>query len=321
MTAPAIIILHRGDPYYLKYCLYQARYTNPDSTIYLLGDESNNHYEGIEHYPVDSYWQSTAEFTKLYVHLSSRGYEYELFCIQRWFVLLDFMKAHRLERCVHLDSDVLLYDNLQQSHDWLGQDILQYIHWIPHVMYINSLRGLEQWCSYITKSYENASMLHTLEGLYQRYIDGEDPGFVGVSDMTLLELYQKQYDERTSNLFKRREFTDAVHDDNINTGSFFRTSISGLGKQLSWSHQIPYGEFQGKRLRFQSLHCQGYAKARMPTLSTFPKKNIQSAYWSEAFKISWPYILKTWYRTIRYGSVSGGPKKESNEAKPELTNL
>lgn len=321
MTPPPIIILHRGDPYYLKYCLYQARYTNPDSTIYLLGDESNGHYKGIEHYSVDSYWQSTAEFTNSYVHLSSRGYEYELFCIQRWFVLLDFMRAHNLERCVHLDSDVLLFDNLQRSNDWLGQDILQYIHWIPHVMYVNSLRALEQWCSYLTESYENTSMLHMLQALYQRYVDGEDPGFVGVSDMTLLELYQKQHDERTSNLFKRREFTDAVHDDNLNTSSFFRTSISGLGKRLSWSNRIPYGEFLGKRLRFQSLHCQGYAKARMPVLSTFPKAGMQAAYWNDVFNISWPYILKTWYRTIRYGSGTGNPQKESNEPKPQLTSI
>ncbi|GAB3505749.1 hypothetical protein GCM10027341_37860 [Spirosoma knui] len=302
MTAPALVILHRGDPYYLKYCLYQARHTNPDSTIYLIGDESNGHYKGIHHHLTSTYWTSAAEFTDAYVHLSSRGYEYELFCIQRWFVLLDFMRAHQLERCVHLDSDVLLYDNLHRTGDWLGHDILQYIHWIPHVMYINSLYALEQWCSYVTQSYEDSARLQVLQALYQQYTDGQDPGFIGVSDMTLLELYQKQYDERTSNLFKRREFTDAVHDDNLNTGSRFNTSSSGLGKQLVWRRGVPYGYFEGKFLRFQSLHCQGYAKARMPVLSTFPKNSMQTAYWKDALTVSWPYIAKTWYRALRYGS-------------------
>ncbi len=212
------------------------------------------------------------------------------------------MQAHELTTCVHLDSDVLLFDNLHRSNDWVGDDKLQYIHWIPHVMYINSRRALEQLCLYITQSYGDLAKLDVLRAFYQRYLDGNNPGFIGVSDMTLLELYQKQFDERTANLFKRREYTDAVHDDNVSSGSDFLTTRSGLGKRLSWKKNVPYGQYQGKWLRFQSLHCQGYAKARMPLLATFPKTQIQKTYRKDALDISWPYILKTWYRTLRYGA-------------------
>ncbi len=68
MEAPPIVILHRGDPYYLKYCLYQAHYTNPDSTVFLLGDESNQRYKGIKHYLISDYWEKAAQFTPVYQH-------------------------------------------------------------------------------------------------------------------------------------------------------------------------------------------------------------------------------------------------------------
>lgn len=297
-----IVVLHRGSAYYLPYCLAQARYSNPDAPIYLLGDPSNQATPaGVEHHDVDQYSAEAAQFSRQYVPLSSRPEAYERFCLERWFVLLAFMRRHHLEACVHLDSDVLLYDDLSRSDDWTGGDVLQYVHWIPHVLYVNSQTALEQFCQYVIEQYADPNRLQALRDRYQGYLDGREPSLMGISDMTLLELYQKEHDVRTANLLKQREFADAVHDDNISAVSGFRPDRWGFGKQILWQNGLPHGYYKDRPIRFQSLHCQGYAKARMPLLATFPQRNRLLTYGRDVWQKAWPYYLQTYYRTVRYG--------------------
>lgn len=119
--------------------------------------------------------------------------------------------------------------------------------------------------------------------------------------MTLLELYQNEHDDRTANLLKQREFADAVHDDNVSTVSGFRPDRWGFGKQIVWRNGLPHGYYHDRLIRFQSLHCQGYAKARMPLLATFPQRNRWLTYGRDVWQKSGPYYLQTYYRTLRYG--------------------
>lgn len=297
-----IVVLHRGSAYYLPYCLAQARYSNPNAPIYLLGDLSNQDPPaGVTHYLVDAFSDEADQFSRNYVHLSSRPEAYERFCIERWFVLLAFMRRHNLTTCVHLDSDVLLYDDLSRTDDWTGGNVLQYVHWIPHVLYVNSQTALEQFCQYITEQYTNPTRLQVLRDRYEGYLAGREPNLIGISDMTLLEMYQKEYDDRTTNLLKQREFTNAVHEDNVSAVSGFRPDRWGLGKQIVWRNGLPHGYYNDRLIRFQSLHCQGYAKARMPLLATFPKWHRLLAYGRDVWQKSGPYYLQTYYRTLRYG--------------------
>jgi hypothetical protein len=50
-----IFFVHKTNSSYLKYALKQARKFNPDSPIYLLGDESNNHYPFVIHVNIADY--------------------------------------------------------------------------------------------------------------------------------------------------------------------------------------------------------------------------------------------------------------------------
>ena len=63
-----IIFIHRSNSEHLKYSLAQARESNPNSTIFLLGDSSNDVYEFVEHRPFVEYFQEAAHFQKLYKH-------------------------------------------------------------------------------------------------------------------------------------------------------------------------------------------------------------------------------------------------------------
>ncbi|CCH57003.1 hypothetical protein BN8_06398 [Fibrisoma limi BUZ 3] len=300
MAPATIIIVHRGNPYYLAYCLRQARYTNPQASICLLGDDTNRHLatQGIFHFPILHYWAKAERFMYLYKHLSDRPYTYELFCLQRWFVLLEFMQDQQLANCIHLDSDVLLFDRLDTEDDYpANADTLGFVHWIPHVLYVGSQAALQHWCGFIEQHYLDTSRLRLLEELYFEYLEGSHASFVGVSDMTLLELYQRQYAERTVSLLKRRETDTAVHDDNVNDASGFLAG-HGLGKRIIWQQGVPFATYEGRLIRLRSLHCQGNAKTLMPLLSTFPKAGMQVAYWGAVCRQSLPQLARNWCRSV-----------------------
>ena len=309
MASTTIIIVHRGNPYYLAYCLQQARYTNPQASICLLGDQTNRHLatQGIRHYPIQQYWEKAERFMYLYKHLSDRPYSYELFCLQRWFVLLEFMQDQQLANCIHLDSDVLLFDRLDTEQDHLANaDTLGFVHWIPHVLYIGSQSALQHWCTFMEQHYLDASRLRQLEDLYFEYLEGSHHGFVGVSDMTLLELYQRQYPERTLSLLKRRETETAVHDDNVNDSSGFLTGYT-LGKRIVWQHGLPFATYEGRLIRLRSLHCQGNAKTLMPLLSTFPKAGMHLTHWKDVCSRSFPRLARNWCRPVIYPLLKKRP--------------
>ena len=111
-----IIITHRGNPPHLKYVLSQIAHTNPDANIILMGDESNKNCRFTKHVFLKDYWNMANDFAQVYTHLNSTSVEYELFCYQRWFCVYEYMKAHNLEDVFSLDSDVLVYDNLNDLH-------------------------------------------------------------------------------------------------------------------------------------------------------------------------------------------------------------
>src|SRR5215510_13491628 len=103
-----IIFIHRSNSEHLKYSLAQAHQSNPNSTIFLLGDSSNDVYDFVEHRPFVEYFQEAAHFQKLYKHYSIYFIDFELICFQRWSFLREFLIAHSLSQCLYLDSDTML---------------------------------------------------------------------------------------------------------------------------------------------------------------------------------------------------------------------
>lgn len=112
MTPTPIILIHRGDSYYLAHTIAQSRSSNPDSRLILLGDRSNSFYLGVEHHRYEDYFCGAREFAKLYTYDYFPNYQYPwiLFCHQKYFALRDFIRAQGIERFLIIDSDVLLYE-------------------------------------------------------------------------------------------------------------------------------------------------------------------------------------------------------------------
>lgn len=117
---PPIILIHRGDSYYLAHTIAQARSSNPESRLILLGDRSNSFYLGVEHHRYEDYFEEAREFAKLFTYEYFPTYQYPwiLFCHQKYFALRDFIHAQSIEKFLLIDSDVLLYEPISQYFDF-----------------------------------------------------------------------------------------------------------------------------------------------------------------------------------------------------------
>ncbi len=191
MSLP-IIFFHRTDDSYLFHILRQAKIASPTSDVILIGSPSNRKYasDGIKHALISDYSQGAAGFAKVYKHLSICEYSYNLFCFQRWFVLRDYMRGNNISECWTLDSDVMLFTDLNR------QEFKQFSGEFTWTTYM-TLQELEELC---TITQEHFSQPHLFEFL-KRYTKEtgnyiKENGMLAVSDMVTQRLHLEKYLKR-----------------------------------------------------------------------------------------------------------------------------
>lgn len=124
MASLPIFFIHQGDHFYLRCSLLQARQFNPKSQIFVLGDrrakrivDAVNPQAKIEFAFLHHYLPATQDkgynIGRYYFHISPNCYEYELFCIQRWFILDKFLHQYGIDKAFYQDSDVLLFTEIR----------------------------------------------------------------------------------------------------------------------------------------------------------------------------------------------------------------
>lgn len=120
MPSPPIILIHRGDSFYLAHTIAQARSSNPESRLILLGDRSNSFYLGVEHHRYEDYFDEAREFAKLFTYEYFPNYQYPwiLFCHQKYFALRDFVGAQGIDKFLLIDSDVMIYEPVEPYFDY-----------------------------------------------------------------------------------------------------------------------------------------------------------------------------------------------------------
>ena len=168
MSVFPIIFLHRGNSDYLAISLEQAKYTNPNSRIILLGDNLNSSIGtrvGVEHFLIDNYFNGANDFSKIYEHHSTNNYNYELFCFQRWFIISEFVKSQNIDSFIHIDSDVLLFSNLTENsvfNSFASKYDFMHAGHSPHTCFFNSINSLDLLCNFITSLFRDKSFLFFL---------------------------------------------------------------------------------------------------------------------------------------------------------------
>ena len=109
-----VVMIHKGNDPYLEYSIGQATKNNK---VIFIGDTPPcaNYYAfkfvNINSLDLDRY----NAFGEIYVHLNTTPPDYELFCYRRWFLLLAMMKAKNLETVFYIDSDVMLFPNINDE--------------------------------------------------------------------------------------------------------------------------------------------------------------------------------------------------------------
>ncbi|MGG1664113.1 hypothetical protein [Brevibacillus sp. NRS-1366] len=191
MSIP-IIFMHRTDDDYLSFILRQAKLASPESDVVLIGNSSNSKYAsmGIKHAMIAHYHGGASEFANVYKHLSPCEYVYNLFCFQRWFILRDYMRGNNISQCWTLDTDVMLYANLNlEEYKRFSSEFT----WTTYM----SLQELEELCSVTLNHFRDPRLFEDLKTFTKEtgnYI--KETGMLALSDMVTQRLYLEKFLKR-----------------------------------------------------------------------------------------------------------------------------
>jgi hypothetical protein len=258
MSIP-IVFMHYGDSEYLQYSLLQAKKSNKDSDIILIGDDSNNKYSFVKHANINDS-QSGQDFAKIYQHMSFNDYSYELFCIQRWFMLRDFMAKHQISRCYHQDSDVMLYEDISMEN--VADFDFAFCGGISGgIAFINNFEALDGFCKFITAFYTVESLTEELKKIYQMVI--KHVPNAGISDMIFINLYcnTRQHPEKIFDLSVIEN--NAVFDLNVNLTNEYEQWHGRKKIYFTTNGVLCKNLLLNTFIKFKALHFQGEAKMFM----------------------------------------------------------
>lgn len=260
-----LVFIHRGNAPHLFLALLQAKRNNPNREIILLGDRSTAYYQwmlGIKHVDFGTFLGRGRQLESIFRNDSTNGPEFELFCLQRWFILHEFLEQQGLgARCIYLDSDILVYGDLCEPEADFANFPMTMQVCSGHSCFINSVAVLGEFTNFIFEHYansvKNAELLRHTEPLRHTR-----PPW-NISDMSFFVMFHERYPKKMISLefpMKDRYALDQTLDDDY--GGF--EMKNGL-KKLVWHDGIPYCRhlLTGKLIRFHTLHFQGKSKPQM----------------------------------------------------------
>ena len=275
-----IIIVHRGDTVYLKLVLEQIRLFNPHTRICLISDASTDKYCFVEHYNIDDYSKGADAFKMAYIHMSSNPYDYELICFQRWFCIRDFVKTQKIENFLCMDSDVLLYCNIDEvMQQYISYDFTTCNKQGPGCALFN-ISSISDFCEYMMSMYTEDILLNKMKSMYQEIIDNKQLG--GVCDMVAFVWFQ---DNTKCNVIDIAIPTNGTcFDGCITWGQGFE--MEDGKKKVYWIDNLPYGKLMNDQslVRFYCLHFQGRSKYSMYKYIVDEHKVHHSGFW---YNLKW----------------------------------
>jgi hypothetical protein len=163
----------------------------------------------------------------------------------RWFMLLEYMEQFDIERCLYLDSDCLLFKEIKD--EFSEYDIAISKNHCGHVTFINNIQILRKFCQYMMDSNLDTVLIDQTR---KSIPDGVFPDTL--SDMVLLNNFVTTIDS-VGDISKIRD--ESVYDHNINVSDGYE--MNGPTKRILFHKQVPYGMYDERLIRFNSLHLQG----------------------------------------------------------------
>jgi len=248
---PPIVFFHRGYDPYIAFALQQARVTNPQSPVYLLGDETNDlSHLGVTHVPYRNYPGRSKEFIAAYQHFSCHELACERLCFERHFHLADFVQRERIGPFLYLDSDVLLLVNLRPLlPTWRQYDIAG----TPGMWcscYYGEPALTSAFCDFMLERYRDPGQLEAWRRQYgvQR-LDVSNPG---INDMVLSGMFLERSGLRHLHLEQPRDRL-------VFNTSFLRSEHEHIPIARGPDGRI-YALIDGRSVQLGSLHLIGSSK-------------------------------------------------------------
>jgi hypothetical protein len=269
--ATSIIFLHYTDDDYLRYSIRTAAAFNKESAIFLLSpfEKHKKLYPEAQHHFISKYENLAKEFRKLYQHYSPNSHDFELRCLERWFVISSFCKENRIENFLYLDSDVLLFT----SAKYFKEKIKKYHFTIsqgrsPQYMYVEKAENMDMFCQFISQQYLD-------KGNLEKMTQNMDLTKEGVSDMTFFQKYASQFPDFVAELTEIRD--GKTFDNNMNNSDGYSMNPKNGLKMIKWDNGSPSGLLltSNTKIIFLGLHFQGNAKIYMHRFCDhYTKKSI-----------------------------------------------
>lgn len=256
-----IIIIHQGNPFYLKNCIHHAKVYNPNNKIYLLGDESNRHLadEQVSHLLISDYFTQAKTFEPLYRHQTTNPYHYNLFCFQRWFLLKEFMEAMHFKHVFVCESDELLYCDVEkESLPYFNFDFTLLDNRFANSI-LMSYQGIINFTDFLTYAYSDKEMQTFINNHYSKcFHNGKRINMGGIDDMFLFIMYTQRHPNVADTSYPTNGccWDTAIY----NTHNFLREN--GI-KKITWINDLPYATYKnGELIRLLGIHFLGGNKMK-----------------------------------------------------------
>jgi hypothetical protein len=260
-----VILIHNGNSGYLQYSIKKALERN---IVYLIGDtdpsiqDEKFVYVKSSNYITEEYKQ----FEEIYEHLSTNDYAFEIFCFLRWFIIKEFMLQNKICTSFYIDSDVMLYVNVNDEWKKFDQYDFTLLHRTAAVSSFITKIGIENFCKFLLNTYKNKNT-YQFEKIASHYTIRKKYGLAGgVCDMTLLDFFHYHADVGggPGKVGEMMTIIDgSTYDHNILAADQY-FEFDGY-KKVKMINGIPY-VFSikiGKLIRFNSLHFNSHMKVYM----------------------------------------------------------
>ncbi len=269
-----IVIIHMGFAKYLLYVLRQIKITNPNSEIFLISDKENKKYSKYSTFVDISKIQSleSKSFKENYIHLGKSSPNYEMFCMLRWIILRDFMREYNIKECLHIDSDILIFSDLNKALNPFSNYKISLAHNLALTMHIKDIEILDEFSKYLLFKYTNENELNKLKDMYYK-TNRINNGVAGsISDMDISREFFSRVKEPIGDLSEI--VNDSIFDSAIVYGeSEFEMLKKGKYKlkKIFFENKIPFCNYvlngENKKIKFHSLHLLTWTKLFIKKLS------------------------------------------------------
>jgi hypothetical protein len=268
-----IVFIHSFNHDYLSISLWKAKETNPDAEIFLIGDLWNAHFGGlVTHIPQKKYSKGATELARNFVNFSTNPSDFELVCLQRWMILEEFMKERNFEKCLYIDSDVLLFDDIRSDAERFSTFGMTVAGISGHTNFIQDRNVLSDFCQWIQSAYSSSLKIKEAEEKYKEFCKTHSAG--GISDMTYFTEFRIAH---PSKILDISEPMDGKMFDITITYTKGVKSENGI-KALTWRKEKPWViDENGSEIELRSLHFQGDSKQymlQMARISSLPFRTL-----------------------------------------------